>query len=159
MRVAPGDPITAALGGRLPQAELEERRRHDAGYDRPLVTQYLEYLRQVATLDLGTTIIDHRPITEVIVQNGAATLELTLTAMGIAVGVGVPLGVLAGRFRDRPLDVGSRLFADRDLRRTGVLPRLPCPARVREVAELAADLGARQPARHVRAPKPTRTCS
>ncbi len=110
MRVAPGDPITAALGGRLPQAELE-RRRHDAGYDRPLVTQYLEYLRQVATLDLGTTIIDHRPITEVIVQNGAATLELTLTAMGIAIGVGVPLGVLAGRFRDRPLDVASRLFA------------------------------------------------
>ena len=110
MRVAPGDPITAALGGRLPQAELQ-RRRHEAGYDKPLIVQYVEYLGQVARLDFGTTIVDHRPVTQVIVQNGAATLELSIFAMIIAVMVGTFLGLVAGRFRDGPLDIGGRLFA------------------------------------------------
>ena len=48
MRVAPGDPITAALGGRVSTEELA-RRRHDAGYDRPLPIQYVEYLKGVVT--------------------------------------------------------------------------------------------------------------
>jgi len=109
MRVAPGDPISAALGGRLPQEELD-RRRAEAGYDRPLIGQYLEYLGDVATFDFGTTIVDNRPVTDVIVQNGAATLELTMVAMVIAVVTGVGIGTLAGRYRDTGLDVGGRLF-------------------------------------------------
>ncbi|MET0801870.1 MAG: ABC transporter permease [Actinomycetota bacterium] len=109
MRVAPGDPVSAALGGKLSQEELD-RRRHEAGYDRPIAVQYLEYLGDVATLDFGTTIVDNRPVTAVIVQNGAATLELTVAAMIVAIAVGVPLGLLAGRSRDRPMDIGGRLF-------------------------------------------------
>jgi peptide/nickel transport system permease protein len=109
MRVAPGDPISAALGGRLPQEELE-RRRVAAGYDRPLILQYVEYLGDVATGDFGTTISDNRPVTSMIAQNGAATLELTATAMVLAVVVGVGVGLVSGRFRDTPLDLGGRLF-------------------------------------------------
>jgi len=109
MRVAPGDPISAALGGRLPAEELE-RRREAAGYDRPLVVQYVEYLGDVATGDFGTTVSDNRPVMNLIAQNGAATLELTLTAMVLAVLVGVGVGLVSGRFRDTPLDVGGRLF-------------------------------------------------
>ncbi|MGZ8582262.1 MAG: ABC transporter permease [Actinomycetota bacterium] len=109
MRVAPGDPISAALGGRLTQEELD-RRRAEAGYDRPLVVQYAEYLGDVATLNFGETIVDNRPVTEVIVQNGAATLELTLAAMMIAVLVGVSIGLVAGRYRDTPVDFGGRMF-------------------------------------------------
>jgi len=45
-----------------------------------------------------------------IAQNGAATLELTLTAMVLAVLVGVGVGLVSGRFRDTPLDFGGRLF-------------------------------------------------
>jgi peptide/nickel transport system permease protein len=109
MRVAPGDPISAALGGRLPQEELE-RRREAAGYDRPLILQYVEYLGDVATGDFGTTISDNRPVTSMIAQNGAATLELTAVAMVLAVVVGVGVGLVSGRFRDTPLDFGGRLF-------------------------------------------------
>jgi peptide/nickel transport system permease protein len=109
MRVAPGDPISAALGGRLPQEELD-RRRHAAGYDRPIVVQYLEFLGNTLTLDFGTTLTDNRALTSVIVQNGAATLELTFFAMVVAVTVGVIVGLVAGRFRDTVLDVGGRLF-------------------------------------------------
>ena len=47
MRIT-GDPITAALGGRLPPEQLQER-IHAAGYDRPVFVQYFEYLGQLVT--------------------------------------------------------------------------------------------------------------
>jgi peptide/nickel transport system permease protein len=109
MRVAPGDPITSALGARLPQEELEQR-REAAGYDKPILEQYFEYLGDVATLDLGTTLTDNRTVTSIITENGSATLELTLSAFLVTVVVGVSIGLLAGRFRDTPIDLGGRLF-------------------------------------------------
>jgi peptide/nickel transport system permease protein len=109
MRVAPGDPITSALGARLPAEELEQR-REAAGYDRPIPEQYVEYLGNVATLDMGESLTDNRTVTSIIVDNGTATLELTIAAFIVAVVVGVGLGLLAGRYRDTPIDVGSRLF-------------------------------------------------
>jgi peptide/nickel transport system permease protein len=109
MRVAPGDPVSAALGGRLSPEELAER-RHAAGYDKPLFEQYFAYLGDVARFDFGSTITDNRPVTEVIVENGSATLELTFTAMVVAILVGITLGLVAGRLRDTAVDVGIRLF-------------------------------------------------
>ena len=72
----------------------------------------MDYLGQVARLDFGTTIVDHRPVTQVIgPENGAATLELSIFAMIVAVTVGVSVGLMAGRYRDGPLDIGGRMFA------------------------------------------------
>jgi peptide/nickel transport system permease protein len=109
MRVAPGDPIQSALGGHVSQEEIEKRRA-EAGYDRPIITQYLEYLCDAVTLNLGTTLTDHRSVTSIIKDNGAATLELTIFAFAIAVWVGVSIGLLAGRFRDTWIDTSGRLF-------------------------------------------------
>ena len=109
MRVAPGDPITASLGARLPAKELEKR-KEEAGYDKPILVQYGEYLGQVATLDLGESVTDNRSVPSIIAENGSATLELTLTAFMITLLVGIPLGLMAGRFRDGPWDVGGRLY-------------------------------------------------
>jgi peptide/nickel transport system permease protein len=109
MRVAPGDPIQSALGGHVSQEEIEKRRA-EAGYDRPIITQYLEYLGDAVTLNLGTTLTDHRTVTSIIKDNGAATLELTIFAFAIAVWVGVSIGLLAGRFRDTWIDTSGRLF-------------------------------------------------
>lgn len=109
MRVAPGDPVTAALGGRLPEKELQQR-RHTAGYDKPLIVQYVDYLGDVARLNFGTTITDDRPVTDVIIENGSATLELTFWAMVVALSVGIGLGLLAGRLRDSGADVSIRMF-------------------------------------------------
>jgi peptide/nickel transport system permease protein len=109
MRVAPGDPISASLGGHAPQSVINQI-KHQLGFDKPLYTQYWEYLSGIARGDFGTTITDHRQLTDIIKVNGAATLELTFYAMIIAVAVGVFVGLVAGRFRDTPLDVGGRLF-------------------------------------------------
>ncbi|MQA75116.1 MAG: ABC transporter permease subunit [Solirubrobacterales bacterium] len=109
MRVAPGDPIQSALGGRLSQQELDQRRAA-AGFDKPILEQYVEYIGDVFTLDLGTTLTDNRTVTSIIVDNGTATLELTVTAFLITLVVGISVGLLAGRYRDTPIDLGGRLF-------------------------------------------------
>ena len=109
MRVAPGDPISAALGGHAPP-EVIAQIKHELGYDRPIYAQYGTYLESIGRGDLGTTITDRRAVTDIIRVNGAATLELTFYAMIVAILVGVSVGVLAGRFRDTSLDVGGRLF-------------------------------------------------
>ncbi|MGH2953791.1 MAG: ABC transporter permease [Solirubrobacterales bacterium] len=109
MRVAPGDPIQAALGGRVPAEELETR-REAAGLDKSIVEQYFEYLGDVATFDLGQTLTEDRAVTSIIVDNGSATLELTLAAFAVALVVGISIGLVAGRYRDTALDLGGRLF-------------------------------------------------
>ncbi|WP_375001324.1 ABC transporter permease [Aeromicrobium sp. CTD01-1L150] len=105
-----GDPITAAQGGRLTSEQIAERKAA-AGLDRPLLTQYLEYLGGLVRGDFGTTLTDNRSISDILVVNGAATLELTFYALVVAFAVGVPLGRLAARHRDRWPDVALRLFA------------------------------------------------
>jgi peptide/nickel transport system permease protein len=109
MRVAPGDPVSAALGGRVPQEELE-RIREELGYDRPLLLQYFDYLGDLLRGDFGVATTDSRAITDIIKENGAATLELTFFAMLVAVVVGVTFGLVAGRYRDTWIDGGGRLF-------------------------------------------------
>jgi len=109
MRVAPGDPITASLGGRVPQEVVDEI-KHNLGYDKPIYVQYGNYLGDIARGDFGTTITDRREVTDIIRVNGAATLELTFFAMIVAIVVGVVVGLFAGRFRDTSMDVGGRLF-------------------------------------------------
>ncbi|HKU30242.1 ABC transporter permease [Arthrobacter sp. NyZ413] len=109
MRVI-GDPITAAQGGRLPPDVLAQR-IHDAGYDRPIFVQYFEYLGQVVTGNFGTTITDRRPVVEMLSTFGAATLELSINALIVALAVGIPLGLLAAQRRDRATDAFLRFFA------------------------------------------------
>jgi peptide/nickel transport system permease protein len=109
LRVAPGDPLSAALGGRIDEEGLDAR-REALGLNDPLISQYWDYLSSVLTLDFGTTFTDNQPVLNVIRDNGAATLSLTLSAFLFAVVIGIPLGLVAGRMRDRFPDVGLRIF-------------------------------------------------
>lgn len=109
LRVAPGDPVSAALGGKLDEDVLEQRRQA-LGYNRPLIEQYWDYLSSVMRLDFGTSFSDKQSILHVMRDNGGATLSLTLAAFVVALLVGIPLGLVAGRYRDTAPDVVIRLF-------------------------------------------------
>ena len=109
LRVAPGDPVSAALGGKLNEQALEQR-REALGFNRPLIVQYWDYLSSVLHLDFGTTFSDNQPVLHVIRDNGGATLMLTVAAFVFALVLGIPLGLLAGRYRDTAPDVVIRLF-------------------------------------------------
>jgi peptide/nickel transport system permease protein len=109
MRVAPGDPVQAVLGGRAPKAVIEQK-RHELGFDKPLYVQYGQYLWHVLRGDFGQAISQNRSVMSVITVQGAATLELSVAALLFALVVGLSVGLLIGRFRDSWLDVGGRLF-------------------------------------------------
>jgi peptide/nickel transport system permease protein len=109
MRIT-GDPITAAMGGRLPADQLQERIQN-AGYDRPILVQYFEYLGQLITGNFGRTLTDNRAVSEMIMTYGAATLELTINALAVALLLGIPLGLVAAYRRDKAPDAVLRIFA------------------------------------------------
>lgn len=109
LRVAPGDPVTATLGGRASGAQIE-RAREASGLNDPIITQYLGYLGDVARGDFGDPYTDPRTVNQIVQDRFPATVELTAFAMVVAVTVGVLVGARAARFRDGPFDVGGRLF-------------------------------------------------
>ncbi|GAB2654180.1 ABC transporter permease [Nocardia goodfellowii] len=108
MRVI-GDPISAAMGGRMTQEQIEIR-KEAAGLNRPILSQYWEYLSNLLRLDFGHS-QDNREISEVITTYGAATLELVFWSLLVAFAVGVPLGRWAATHRDSTSDAVLRIFA------------------------------------------------
>ncbi|KIR66221.1 MULTISPECIES: ABC transporter permease [Micromonospora] len=89
-----GDP-TATILGPLAPPEQREALRHELGLDLPLVVQYFDYLRGVLTGDLGQSLQFYQSNTSMIADRLPYTLQLVAAGMGLALLVGVPLGVLA----------------------------------------------------------------
>ena len=94
VRAIPGDPAQILLGQTAtPEAVRETRTR--LGLDEPIILQYLLFLRDAATGDLGDSIVTGQPVTTTLLEKFPATLELALAALLFAVVVGVPIGVIA----------------------------------------------------------------
>lgn len=109
LRLAPGDPVIAALGGRASQDRID-RARAALGLDDPLFVQYGRYLRDVVRGDFGDPITDPRSVTEIITTRFPATVELTMFALVVAITLGVVVGAFAAQRRDTSLDIGGRLL-------------------------------------------------
>jgi len=98
IRLLPGDPAGAILGERATPEGIE-RVRTALGLDRPLIEQYWEYVSGLARLDLGTSFITNRDVTDDFLQRFPATIELTAAAMVFALTLGIPLGMLTAKRR------------------------------------------------------------
>ncbi len=101
--VIPSDPARVMAGENAP-AEQVQALRHKYGLDLPLPRQFLRYVGDVATGNIGTSLFTQRPVAEDLWARLPATLELALYAIVIAVVVGVPLGVVAALRRNSVLD-------------------------------------------------------
>ena len=110
-RILPGDPCVAALGERATEAACNAFNVR-YGLDQPIPLQFVSYLGQLATGDLGDSIRQGRPVAEILVERLPVTLELTLFALAFATVVGVTLGRLSATRRNSPIDVGTMLFAN-----------------------------------------------
>ncbi len=110
-RVVPGDPCRAALGERATDAVCDDF-IHRYGLDQPIPVQFVAYVQQLASGDLGTSIKHSRPVTTLLIERLPTTIELTLLAMLIAVAVGVPLGLISAYRRNSTADVGTMMFAN-----------------------------------------------
>jgi len=109
-RILPGDPARLALGPFASQ-EMVARLRHQMGMDQPLHLQYVAYVRGIFHGDLGLSFQTRRSVSLDIAHYLPATFELVLVAIIWVLIIGVPFGVLAGRYKDSWLDNISRVVA------------------------------------------------
>jgi peptide/nickel transport system permease protein len=105
----PGNPALVKAGPLATPEHIAEMERK-MGLDRPVAVQYGRYLSALLRGDFGESASTGRPVLRDFLQRVPATLELTLASLLVAIGVGVPLGVLAAVHRDGPLDHVSRLL-------------------------------------------------
>lgn len=110
LRVIPGDPCLAMLGGLNVTPAQIAACRHTLGVDRPIPVQYATYLASLARGDLGASIRSGLPVASLLAQRFPATIELTAAGMLVAVLIGLGTGVLAAWHSDTPLEHGLRLF-------------------------------------------------
>ena len=110
-RVIPGDPCQATLQERAtPAACFLFRERF--GLNEPLPVQFMIYLGDIVTGDLGESVRTKQPVTEILVQRMPTTIELSIFAMLFAVVVGVMLGIISAYRRNSPADVGTMMLAN-----------------------------------------------
>jgi peptide/nickel transport system permease protein len=110
MRVLPGDPaVFFASGPSAGQAEIDEL-RHKMGLDKPVPVQLALYLKDVATGNLGHSMTTGQPVIKDIRRRLPASLELTFTALTIALLLAVPLGVVAALRPGSLVDHAVRLL-------------------------------------------------
>ena len=103
-RVLPGDPVRLqARAGNL-SPEAIQRLREIYGLDQPVVSQFLIYLRSIATGQLGTSTTYHRPVVEILSERIVNTLILLSAATVLVVVLGIGLGVLAAARRGSRID-------------------------------------------------------
>jgi len=106
----PGNPALVQAGPYATPAYIAEMEQR-MGLDQPVYVQYWRYVSGLARGDLGNSSATGRPVAEDFRQRLPATLELTLSALLLAVAVGVPLGVLSAVHRDRWLDHIGRVVS------------------------------------------------
>jgi peptide/nickel transport system permease protein len=109
-RVVPGDPAAVMLGSAATPEDVAALRSR-LGLDQPLLAQFIIYLRQIVTLDLGQSIFLNQPVAQALAQRAELTATLTLMAAGIAVLIGVPVGLLSAVRRGTGLDQTVVAFA------------------------------------------------
>src|SRR5262249_46455601 len=101
----------AALGERATEqacAAYSER----VGLDEPIPVQLVKYLGNLLTGDLGESVSQRRPVSEILIERLPTTIELSVAALSLAIVVGVPLGVLAARKRNSATDVVTMVGAN-----------------------------------------------
>jgi peptide/nickel transport system permease protein len=94
----------------LPQGATHQQRTamiHELGLDRPLPVQYAKFVSHAVRGDFGESIRFHTSAMSLVLSHMPATIELALSALLLAVVIGIPLGTLAALNRGRPLDYGT----------------------------------------------------
>lgn len=110
MRLVPADPAQVVLGDYATEEALRAF-RHEMGLDRPLLTQYIDFMTQLSRGDLGRSMITNRPIGDQIWALFPYTFDLAIASMLIGAIIGIPLGVWAAIRKNTAVDYISRIIA------------------------------------------------
>lgn len=113
LNVLPGDIVETMLRaeGGNPTVELVAAERARLGLDRPLVVQYADFLKDLATFDLGQSHWTGKPVSEEIFSRLPVTLQVAALSMIVAILIAIPLGTIAGIYPGSIADYAIRTFA------------------------------------------------
>jgi peptide/nickel transport system permease protein len=113
MYVVPGDPVTALVDEKMASTDPVGARlfREKWGLDDPVPVQYLKFLANAARGDLGLSYRSEQPVLESILERFPATATLAVAALGIAILIGIPLGIVAAIRQNTALDSASIMLA------------------------------------------------
>jgi len=110
LHLVPGDPVEVMLGESAGVADREAL-REALGLNLPLWQQWLDYLGQLARLDMGTSLHSKRPIAGLLAERIPVTAVLALASLILALLIALPLGMMAAIHHNRAVDRGAMLFA------------------------------------------------
>lgn len=110
LHLVPGDPVDALLGETAMPADREAL-RIALHLDQPILVQYGTYLTGLMTGDWGTSLVDHRPVLERILERVPATTQLALVSLLLAIVLALPLGYWAARHAGKSQDVMAMGFS------------------------------------------------
>ncbi|WP_163130953.1 ABC transporter permease subunit [Agarivorans sp. Alg241-V36] len=111
IRLIPGDPIEVMAGERGVSPERHAALRAELGLDQPLLVQYFDYVKNIASGDLGRSLITKTPVTEEFMTLFPATVELASCAALFAILVGLPCGIIAAVKRGSLFDHSVMTFS------------------------------------------------
>ncbi|MEN9939171.1 MAG: hypothetical protein RLZZ387_5750 [Chloroflexota bacterium] len=113
IRLVPGDPARTVVGLDASPEEVAAVRA-EMGLDQPLPVQYARWLGRVARGDLGVSLVNQFPVRELVLAKLPATIELALASFLLALGLALPLGIVAatrpGSWADRALGLAAALL-------------------------------------------------
>ncbi|HXA95238.1 MAG TPA: nickel ABC transporter permease [Candidatus Dormibacteraeota bacterium] len=109
--LVPGDPVKIMLAEFVTTPDQIAQMRAQLHLDEPLLKQYGRFVGNALRGDLGVSIRSRRPVATEITENIGSTGQLALASMLVAIGLGVPLGLLAALGRNSWLDVAAMVVA------------------------------------------------
>src|SRR5215216_6750978 len=110
INLIPGDPATVILGPEASE-QAKEQMRERLGLDKPIVVQYVDWLGGVLHGDLGESLVDGMPVSQLILQRLPVTLELALGTFLVSLTIAVVAGILSASKRGTWVDYVSTGFA------------------------------------------------
>ncbi|WP_063564393.1 ABC transporter permease [Paenibacillus sp. O199] len=110
IKLAPGDPVLSFVTPNM-GAEDVERIRQNLGLDQPMYVQYVVWLKNVLSGDLGYSLVNHRPVAEMIVERLPATFGLMGASLLLSLLISIPLSMIAGSRQNGLFDRGLSLIS------------------------------------------------
>jgi peptide/nickel transport system permease protein len=103
LRLSPGDPAGMMLGDQATPEQIAALRAQ-MGLDQPLLVQFVLWLKNIVTLNLGDSLFFREPVMQIIPRYAGVTILLTLVALTLAVTIGVTMGLVSAMNRNKPID-------------------------------------------------------
>ncbi len=111
VRLIPGDPCVVMLGEKATREKCDEFMAR-YGYDKPITLQFVKYIGNITTGDLGNSLRFGRPVVDMISERLPMTIELTFGAMIFSTSVGILLGVISALKRNSFIDTATMIIAN-----------------------------------------------